>query len=72
MNILATGGAGFIGSNFIRMIIDNYSKHSIINIDKLAYVENLENLRNIDNINCKEKCITGDYLKYCEENYGSK
>ncbi|MCD6579804.1 dTDP-glucose 4,6-dehydratase [bacterium] len=51
MNILVTGGVGFIGSNFIRMIVKNYSQYNIINVDKLTYAGNLENLKNIEHSN---------------------
>ena len=42
--ILVTGGAGFIGSNFIRMIMDKHPDYYIINVDSLTYAGNLENL----------------------------
>jgi len=49
-NILVTGGAGFIGSNFIHYIFKNTSFcGKIINVDKLTYAGNLENLQEIDN-----------------------
>jgi dTDP-glucose 4,6-dehydratase len=48
MNLLVTGGAGFIGSNFIRYILDRYPEYRVINIDKLTYAGNLENLTGID------------------------
>jgi dTDP-glucose 4,6-dehydratase len=48
MNLLVTGGAGFIGSNFIRYILDTYSDYRVINLDKLTYAGNLENLTGID------------------------
>ena len=44
MKILITGGAGFIGSNFIRHILANRNKYSVINFDKLTYAGNLANL----------------------------
>jgi dTDP-glucose 4,6-dehydratase len=44
MNLLVTGGAGFIGSNFIRHILDKYPEYRVINLDKLTYAGNLENL----------------------------
>ena len=47
--ILVTGGAGFIGSNFIRYMVDKYSEFEIINFDALTYCGNLENLRDIEN-----------------------
>ena len=43
-NILVTGGAGFIGSNFIRMAISEHQDCFIVNLDKLTYAGNLENL----------------------------
>ena len=43
-NILLTGGAGFIGSNFINYILDEQSDYNVINLDKLTYAGNLENL----------------------------
>jgi len=39
-----TGGAGFIGSNFVKHILRKYTKYEIINLDKLTYAGNLENL----------------------------
>ncbi|MBM81765.1 MAG: dTDP-glucose 4,6-dehydratase [Planctomycetaceae bacterium] len=42
--IMVTGGCGFIGSNFIRLMLDSYPELSIINLDKLTYAGNLENL----------------------------
>ena len=44
MRVLITGGAGFIGSNFIRFLLQNYPEHHITNLDKLTYAGNLENL----------------------------
>lgn len=43
-NILVTGGAGFIGSNFINYILDKRDNYNIVNLDKLTYAGNLENL----------------------------
>jgi dTDP-glucose 4,6-dehydratase len=43
-NILVTGGAGFIGSNFINYFLDKRDDYNIINLDKLTYAGNLENL----------------------------
>ena len=47
--ILVTGGAGFIGSNFIRHMLGKYPDYEIVNLDKLTYAGNLENLRDIEN-----------------------
>src|SRR4030042_3381750 len=46
--IFITGGAGFIGSNFVRYIIKKYPAYKVINLDKLTYAGNLENLRDIE------------------------
>jgi len=48
MNILVTGGSGFIGSNLIRYLIDN-SKYNVANIDNLSYAGNLNNLDYLEN-----------------------
>ena len=46
--ILVTGGAGFIGSNFVKYMLDKYSDYEIINLDALTYCGNLENLKDIE------------------------
>ena len=48
MNILITGGAGFIGSHVVRQFVINYPHYQIINLDALTYAGNLENLKDID------------------------
>ncbi|MCP4364268.1 MAG: dTDP-glucose 4,6-dehydratase, partial [Planctomycetes bacterium] len=48
MRILVTGGAGFIGSNFIRHILSNYPDYHVTNLDKLTYCGNLQNLQDVD------------------------
>ena len=48
MKILVTGGAGFIGSNFILYWIKNHPEDQIVNFDKLTYAGNLENLKDIE------------------------
>ena len=47
-NILITGGAGFIGSNFINYILSTRDDWNIINLDKLTYAGNLENLKEVE------------------------
>jgi len=49
MRILITGGAGFIGSNFIHYIIKDHPEYNVVNLDKLTYAGNLENLKGVDN-----------------------
>jgi dTDP-glucose 4,6-dehydratase len=49
MKILVTGGSGFIGSNYIRMMFKRYPNTEITNLDKLTYAGNPENLRDITN-----------------------
>ncbi len=48
MTILVTGGAGFIGSNFVKYMIKKYPDYLIVNIDSLTYAGNLENLDDIN------------------------
>lgn len=48
-NILTTGGAGFIGSNFIRIALNQSTSIHILNLDKLTYAGNLDSLRDVEN-----------------------
>lgn len=48
MKLLITGGAGFIGSNFIRYMLSKYPDYEIINLDKLTYAGNLDNLMDME------------------------
>jgi dTDP-glucose 4,6-dehydratase len=48
MKILVTGGAGFIGSNFVHYLLENHSHWDITNFDKLTYAGNLANLKSIE------------------------
>ncbi|OFY41687.1 MAG: dTDP-glucose 4,6-dehydratase [Bacteroidetes bacterium GWF2_40_14] len=46
-NILITGGAGFIGSHLVRLMVNKYPQYNIINLDKLTYAGNLANLKDV-------------------------
>jgi dTDP-glucose 4,6-dehydratase len=59
MKLLVTGGAGFIGSNFIHYILNKYPAYQIINLDALTYAGNLENLKSLEN-NHRYKFVKGD------------
>ena len=59
MNILVTGGAGFIGSNFIRMALQQSIDINIINLDKLTYAGNLDSLRDIEK-DVRYRFVQGD------------
>ncbi|MCK6614456.1 MAG: dTDP-glucose 4,6-dehydratase [Ignavibacteriaceae bacterium] len=58
-NILVTGGAGFIGSNFVNLMLKEHQDYFIVNLDKLTYAGNLENLKESEK-NPNYKFIKGD------------
>lgn len=61
MKILVTGGAGFIGSNFIRYILEKYPSYQVINLDKLTYAGNLENIKEVEGkFEKRYKFVQGD------------
>jgi len=66
--ILITGGCGFIGSNFIRYMIEKYPTCKIVNLDKLTYAGNRENLKGIEK-NKNYKFVKGDI---CDDKKVSK
>jgi dTDP-glucose 4,6-dehydratase len=57
--LLVTGGAGFIGSNFIRHILKEHPDWYIVNLDKLTYAGNLENLKDVED-NPRYRFLRGD------------
>ncbi|MBU0707393.1 dTDP-glucose 4,6-dehydratase [Patescibacteria group bacterium] len=59
MKFLITGGAGFMGSNFIRYILNKYPEHEVVNLDKLTYAGNLENLKDVET-NTRYEFVKGD------------
>ena len=73
-NILVTGGAGFIGSNFVRYMVNKYPDYNIINLDSLTYCGNLENLKDIESRenysfvkgDIRDKSVVDDLVKKCD------
>lgn len=70
---LVTGGAGFIGSNYINYIMDSYDNIQVINLDKLTYAGNPENLKDVEdreNYNfvkgdiCDQELVSDIFAKY--------
>lgn len=69
--ILVTGGAGFIGSNFIPYFIENNPEYHLINLDLLTYAGNLENIKEIEN-HSRYTFVKGDICNriFIEELFG--
>jgi dTDP-glucose 4,6-dehydratase len=70
---LVTGGAGFIGSNFVHYMLNKYSDITLINLDKLTYAGNLENLKAVESKEnyvfvqgdiCDKELVTSLFEKY--------
>lgn len=64
MKLLITGGAGFMGSNFIRHVLEKYPSYKITNLDKLTYSGNLSNLKDVEK-NSNYSFVKGDI---CDQN----
>ncbi len=64
MKLLVTGGAGFIGSCFVRHILNKYPDYKVINLDILTYAGNLDNLKDVEG-NSNYKFVQGDI---CDKN----
>jgi len=63
MNILITGGAGFIGSHMVRHLVNKYPQYLIVNLDMLTYAGNLENLRDVEG-NSNYKFVKGNICDF--------
>ena len=59
MKVLITGGAGFIGSNFIRYYLGRHKDCAVVNLDKLTYAGNLDNLRDLE-FDSRYRFVKGD------------
>ena len=59
MKILVTGGAGFIGSNFVRHVLSAHPEDSVVNLDTLTYAGNPENLRDVER-DARYRFVKGD------------
>jgi dTDP-glucose 4,6-dehydratase len=73
-NILVTGGCGFIGANFVRLLLEERTDWRIVNFDKLTYAGNLENLKGVDNHPgynfvrgdiCNRELVDNIFAEYC-------
>ncbi len=71
MKILVTGGAGFIGSNFIRYWLKHHPKDKVINFDSLTYAGHLESLKDVEN-NPNYSFVKGDITNQEEVNKAVK
>jgi len=75
-NILVTGGAGFIGSNYINHILNERDDYNIVNLDKLTYAGNLENLKQSEGNNnyhfIKGDITNSDLVNYIFEKFDIK
>ena len=71
MKIIVTGGAGFIGSNFVQHMVNKYPEDMIINLDLLTYAGNLENLKPVED-KPNYKFVKGDIADRRETRYGGE
>ncbi|MEL7123999.1 MAG: dTDP-glucose 4,6-dehydratase [Bacteroidota bacterium] len=71
--VLVTGGAGFIGSHLLRLLVKKYPNYQFINLDKLTYAGNLENLKDVEDLPnytfVKGDICEADFLQQLFEKY---
>ncbi|MGB0882042.1 MAG: dTDP-glucose 4,6-dehydratase [Vicingaceae bacterium] len=71
--ILITGGAGFIGSHLVRLLVNKYPDYKIVNLDKLTYAGNLANLTDVENKSnyefVKGDIVDADFINQLFSNY---
>ena len=60
MKLLVTGGCGFIGSNFILLMLESYPDLRLVNLDLLTYAGNLENLQDVEPYGDRYRFVRGD------------
>lgn len=65
MNILVTGGAGFIGSNFIRLLLNEHPEHKIVNVDSLTYAGNKQTIKEFNRSQNYKFCLGN----ICEQSF---
>lgn len=65
MNILVAGGAGFMGSHFVKYLLAQYPDYTVVNFDKLTYAGNLDNLKEIEG-NSRYHFVQGDICNRAE------
>jgi dTDP-glucose 4,6-dehydratase len=72
-NILVTGGAGFIGANFVVHFVENHPEYNVVNLDVLTYAGDLENVKEVENASnyefvkgdiCDKEFIDALFAKY--------
>lgn len=72
-NILVTGGAGFIGANFVPYFIENNSEYHLVNLDALTYAGNLENVSEVENHErytfVKGDIVDAEFIRNLFDNY---
>lgn len=72
-NILVTGGAGFIGSNFVPYFVENNEDYHLVNLDALTYAGNLKNVKEVENhpryTFVKGDIVDGDFIRDLFDKY---